>query len=140
MVFSWSCWYSLSLYTSLYFLRTFECRYLSCDIKRLIAEHWVTCPHYIVYPAFTPDDRFYLDNSTIRANRTPDTTDNQLVVFFKDFFKVVLSVIGLLMILKFTFGYKISNLLTGLSIVGAAIALALEGKPGKSYRIIYYFF
>ena len=62
----------------------------------------------------------------IRADRTHDTTDNQLVVFFKDFFKVVISIVGLLMILKFTFGYNITNLLTGLSIVGAAIALALR--------------
>ena len=62
----------------------------------------------------------------IKADRTHDNTDNQLVVFFKDFFKVVIGIIGLLMILKFTFGYKITNLLTGLSIVGAAIALALR--------------
>lgn len=62
----------------------------------------------------------------IRADRTHDTTDNQLIVFFKDFFKVIFSIIGLLMILKFAFGFQISNLLTGLSIVGAAIALALR--------------
>lgn len=62
----------------------------------------------------------------IRAARTHDTTDDQLVIFFKDFFKVMLSIIGLLMILKFAFGFNISNLLTGLSIVGAAIALALR--------------
>lgn len=62
----------------------------------------------------------------IRADRTQDTTDNQLIVFFKDFFKVVISVIGLLLIFKFSFGLKIGNLLTGLSIVGAAIALALR--------------
>ncbi len=62
----------------------------------------------------------------IKADRTHDTTDNQLVVFFKDFFKVVISIIGLLMILKFAFGLDIGNLLTGLSIVGAAIALALR--------------
>jgi MscS family membrane protein len=62
----------------------------------------------------------------IRADRTNDTTDNQLVVFFKDFFKVLICIVGLLMILKFTFGYNITNLLTGLSIVGAAIALALR--------------
>jgi MscS family membrane protein len=62
----------------------------------------------------------------IKADRTHDTTDNQLVVFFKDFFKVLIGIVGLLMILKFTFGYKITNLLTGLSIVGAAIALALR--------------
>lgn len=62
----------------------------------------------------------------IRAERTVDPTDNQLVVFFKDFFKVLLSIVGLLMILKFVFGFQISNLLTGLSLVGAAIALALR--------------
>ena len=62
----------------------------------------------------------------IRADRTHDITDNQLIVFFKDFFKVVLSIIGLLMIFKFSFGLKIGNLLTGLSLVGAAIALALR--------------
>ncbi|MEP7373625.1 MAG: mechanosensitive ion channel domain-containing protein [Chitinophagaceae bacterium] len=62
----------------------------------------------------------------IKADRTHDVTDNQLIVFFKDFFKVVLSIVGLLMIFKFSFGLKIGNLLTGLSLVGAAIALALR--------------
>lgn len=50
----------------------------------------------------------------------------QLIVFFRDFLKVILGIIGLLLILKFAFGYNISSLLTGLSIVGAAIALALR--------------
>lgn len=62
----------------------------------------------------------------IRAERTEGTTDDQLVVFFKDFFKVIIVVMGLLMIIKFAFGFNISNLLTGLSLVGAAIALALR--------------
>jgi MscS family membrane protein len=61
-----------------------------------------------------------------RANLTADQSDNQLILFFKDFFKVVLGIIGLLMILKLAFNYKIASLLTGLSIVGAAIALALR--------------
>jgi len=62
----------------------------------------------------------------IRAARSDDHSDNQLIVFFKDFFKVVLAIIGLLMIMKFAFGLNVGNLLTGLSIVGAAIALALR--------------
>ncbi|HZI52170.1 MAG TPA: mechanosensitive ion channel domain-containing protein [Chitinophagaceae bacterium] len=62
----------------------------------------------------------------LKANRTHDVNDNQLIVFFKDFFKVIICIIGLMMVLKFTFGYKVSNLFTGLSIVGAAIALALR--------------
>lgn len=61
-----------------------------------------------------------------KADLTPDQTDNQLVVFFRDFFKVVIAIIGVLMILKFAFGFDISSVLTGLSIVGAAIALALR--------------
>ncbi|MBL7745728.1 MAG: mechanosensitive ion channel [Chitinophagaceae bacterium] len=61
-----------------------------------------------------------------KADQTPDQTDNQLVVFFRDFFKVVIAIIGVLMVLKFAFGFDISSVLTGLSIVGAAIALALR--------------
>jgi MscS family membrane protein len=59
-----------------------------------------------------------------KANKTKDTTDDQLIVFFKDFFKVILVIVGVLMVLHFAFNRDVSNLLTGLSIVGAAIALA----------------
>ena len=61
-----------------------------------------------------------------KAGQTPDLSDNQLIVFFKDFFKVLLLILSLLMILRFAFGFDIGGLLTGLSIVGAAIALALK--------------
>lgn len=61
-----------------------------------------------------------------KANLTPDQSDNQLIVFFKDFFKVILVIVGIMLVLKFAFGLNIGGLLTGLSIVGAAIALALR--------------
>jgi MscS family membrane protein len=61
-----------------------------------------------------------------KANLTKDQSDNQLIVFFKDFFKVLLVIIGFLMIFHFSFNKDVSNLLTGLSIVGAAIALAMR--------------
>jgi MscS family membrane protein len=61
-----------------------------------------------------------------KANLTATQGDNQLIVFFKDFFKVILVIIGFLLILRFAFGQRIGNLLTGLSIVGAAIALATK--------------
>ncbi|MBZ4189666.1 mechanosensitive ion channel family protein [Niabella beijingensis] len=51
---------------------------------------------------------------------------HQLVFFFKDLIKVLVGLIGLLFILKYTFNYDIKGLLTGLSIVGAAVALALK--------------
>ena len=52
--------------------------------------------------------------------------NHQLVFFFKDLIKVIIAVIGGLFILKYTFQYDIKGLLTGLSIVGAAVALALK--------------
>ncbi|SDC82365.1 mechanosensitive ion channel family protein [Niabella drilacis] len=51
---------------------------------------------------------------------------HQLVFFFKDLIKVLVALVGLLFILKYTFNYDIKGLLTGLSIVGAAVALALK--------------
>jgi MscS family membrane protein len=62
----------------------------------------------------------------IRANQTPSQGDNQLIVFFRDFIKVILGVIGAIVVLNQAFNYNVSTLLTGLSIVGAAIALALR--------------
>jgi MscS family membrane protein len=61
-----------------------------------------------------------------KADLTPSQADNQLIIFFKDFFKVVLGIIGVLMILKAGFGFNISSLITGLSIATAAIALAFR--------------
>jgi len=62
----------------------------------------------------------------IKANLTPDQSDNQLVVFFRDFFKVIISIVGVIMILKYVFEVNVGSLITGLSIIGAAIALALR--------------
>ena len=59
-----------------------------------------------------------------KAAATIDHSQSQLIVFFKDFFKVLLVIIGVLLLLKFSFNQNIGNLFTGLSIVGAAIALA----------------
>lgn len=59
-----------------------------------------------------------------KANLSKNQTDNQLIVFFKDFFKVLLVIIGILLFIRFVFNRDVGNLLTGLSIVGAAIALA----------------
>lgn len=61
-----------------------------------------------------------------RANLTPETRDNQLIVFFRDFLKVILGIIGVLWIIKACFYQPIGNVLTGLSIVGAGLALAAK--------------
>jgi MscS family membrane protein len=60
------------------------------------------------------------------ANKTASQTDNQLLLFFKDFAKVTLIIIGILLILKYGLHQHIGNLLTGLSIAAAAIALATK--------------
>lgn len=61
-----------------------------------------------------------------KANLTPDMSDNQLVVFFRDFFKVVIVIIGIMLVMNFALGLNVGSLITGLSIVGAAVALALR--------------
>lgn len=61
-----------------------------------------------------------------KANLTADFRDNQLIVFFKDFLKVIIGIAGILMVLRFAFNLDVGNFLTGLSIVGAAVALSLR--------------
>ena len=55
-----------------------------------------------------------------------DTRDNQLVVFLRDFLKVIIGIIGVLLIIKACFNQPLGSLLTGLSIVGAALALGAK--------------
>lgn len=61
-----------------------------------------------------------------KAMQRSGYSGNQLVTFFRDFVKVLLMLLGLLLILHFCFNYNVSNLLTGLSLVGAAVALATK--------------
>lgn len=61
-----------------------------------------------------------------KANRTPDLSDDQLVIFFRDFLKIIIIIIGVLLIIRFTFHKEVTPLLTGLSIMGAALALAAK--------------
>ncbi|MFI5124201.1 MAG: mechanosensitive ion channel family protein [Chitinophagales bacterium] len=52
--------------------------------------------------------------------------DHQMVVFFRDFLKVILVIVGILMIFSISFGFEVSKLWTGLGIAGAALALATK--------------
>ncbi len=66
---------------------------------------------------------FVLD---VKAKLSNEKSDDQLVVFFRDFAKAVVSIFGILMVLKFGFKVDVGAVLTGLSIVGAALALAAK--------------
>lgn len=59
-----------------------------------------------------------------KADITKGATDNQLVVFFKDFLKVIILFIGILLLIRYTFYRNVATLLAGFGIVGAALALA----------------
>jgi MscS family membrane protein len=61
-----------------------------------------------------------------KASEAGDLRDNQLIVFFRDFLKAVVVIIGALMVLGYAFHFEISKLTTGLGIAGAAIALAAK--------------
>jgi MscS family membrane protein len=59
-----------------------------------------------------------------KTQLTHNASDNQIVVFFKDFFKVIIFLIGVLLVIRFTFYKDIFPLLTGFGIAGAALALS----------------
>jgi len=61
-----------------------------------------------------------------KSKLTPSQSDDQLVLFFRDFFKVILYIIGALLILRYVFNENIGNLVTSLSLVGAAVALSMR--------------
>jgi MscS family membrane protein len=61
-----------------------------------------------------------------KAVISKDKNDSQLIVFFRDFLKVIIGLIGVLLVIKAGFNRNIGSLLTGLSIVGAALALAAK--------------
>ncbi len=61
-----------------------------------------------------------------KASLTEDKTDDQLVSFFRDFIKVIIWIIGILLLLKAVFNQSVGYLLTSLSIVGAALALSAK--------------
>jgi MscS family membrane protein len=61
-----------------------------------------------------------------KASINDNKTDDQLIIFFRDFLKVLINIVGLFLLIKVVFNQNISTLLTGLSIVGAALALAAK--------------
>jgi MscS family membrane protein len=61
-----------------------------------------------------------------RARDSGDLRDNQLIVFFSDFLKVIIGIIGFLMVLDFAFRVNVSSILTSLGLAGAALALAAK--------------
>lgn len=61
-----------------------------------------------------------------KARLAGGVKDHQLVLFFRDFLKVIIGIIGLLMVLGMGFGLEVSKVWTGLGLAGAALALSLK--------------
>jgi MscS family membrane protein len=61
-----------------------------------------------------------------KAKTTKDKSDDQIIVFFRDFLKAIITILGILLLIKVVFNQDVSTVLTGLSIVGAALALAAK--------------
>ncbi len=61
-----------------------------------------------------------------KTNIDKDKSHGQVVIFFRDLLKVIIGIVGLLFVLRAAFNKDIGTLLTGLSIVGAALALAAK--------------
>lgn len=70
----------------------------------------------------------------IIKDKTGDTNtpgEYQLLFFFKDLIRVIIIIIGILFIIKFSLKFNISNLFTGLSIVEQL----WRSQPGKALKI-----
>ncbi|MHA4808351.1 mechanosensitive ion channel family protein [Flavitalea flava] len=52
--------------------------------------------------------------------------NNQMIVFIRDFLKVLIGIIGILMILHSAFGVNVTSILASLGLAGAAVALAAK--------------
>jgi MscS family membrane protein len=61
-----------------------------------------------------------------KARDSGDIRDNQFIVFFRDFLKVFIGIIGVLMIIHFAFKWAIGNFTASLGLAGAALALAAK--------------
>lgn len=61
-----------------------------------------------------------------QSSNDADKSHGQIVIFFRDLLKVVIGIVGFLFVLRAAFNQNIGTLLTGLSIVGAALALAAK--------------
>jgi MscS family membrane protein len=55
-----------------------------------------------------------------------DKEHNQLIIFFRDFFKVITYIAGLLLLLKIVLNVNVGAFVAGLGIAGAALALAAK--------------
>jgi MscS family membrane protein len=64
--------------------------------------------------------------------------DDQLIVFFRDFFKAIVYILSILLILRVGFNRNIGAILTN-SIVGAAMALAAK-ENRKPHCFLYHLF
>ncbi len=61
-----------------------------------------------------------------KVKSTDHKNDDQVIVFFRDFLKVIFTILGILLLIRVVFNQNVSTLLTSLSIVGAAMALAAK--------------
>lgn len=62
-----------------------------------------------------------------KADLTEDKTDNQFIVFFRDFFKAIILIIGSMVLINILFGRDlVEKLVAGLGIGAAALALAAK--------------
>ncbi|MDO6434121.1 mechanosensitive ion channel [Flavitalea sp. BT771] len=61
-----------------------------------------------------------------KSRRSGGPRDMQMVVFLRDFLKVIIGIIGLLMILDSAFKVDVTKILASLGLAGAAVALAAK--------------
>jgi MscS family membrane protein len=102
---------------------------LNFDIAQITAKHIAHAGAYIIL--IITFIRLCIKVTTfvsliIEERLGRDKADNQLIIFFRDFVKAILVIIGILLVIRFAFHKDIGNILAALSIAGAAFAFAAK--------------
>lgn len=111
---------------SLNFPRAFKFRVLKIGSDQILEELATGVLIYLFFHTILRVIDYLAIIMEKKANQTQDFTDNQLIIFFREFLKVLVIIICILVIIRFVFNQDITKLLAGLSLAGAAIALAAK--------------
>lgn len=111
---------------SLNFPRAFKFRVLKIGSDQILEELATGVLIYLFFHTILRVIDYLAIVMEKKANHTQDFTDNQLIIFFREFLKVLVIILCILVIIRFVFNQDITKLLAGLSLAGAAIALAAK--------------
>lgn len=112
--------------SSLHFPSAWNIAIFDQSLRKTI-DHTVLCAVILSFTWFlTRLVDFTASTLERKARLTHDKKDDQIIVFSRDLLKIIITIFGILVTIRYGLGLNVSSLLTGLSIIGAALALAAK--------------